>query len=513
MDNTYDIVIIGSGLGGLVCANILAREGYSVCVLEKNKQFGGNLQTFVRDKTIFDTGVHYIGGLAEGQNLYRYFNYLGIMDHLRLHPMDPEGFDKITFDGDPIEYPYGQGYDTFIKNLSQLFPDEKKAITAYCDKIKETCRQFPLYELKHGNPYYTQSGVLEIPAKSFIDSLTQNKKLRAVLAGTNFLYAGQGDVSPFYVHALSVNSYIQSAFRCVNGGSQISKALIRKLKEHGGTALRHQEVTGFEFEGKKVAAVKTSKGAIFKGRTFISNIEPKVTLQLIGGDHFRKSYVNRVNSIESTIAAFSLYIVLKPGTFKYFNHNYYHFKDPSCVWRAQEYTEESWPEGYMISMGIQNNIDEWGDSLSVLTYMRYEDVAQWKDTFNTVSDENDRGQSYEAFKAEKSEILLQELEKKFPNIRDCIKSMHASTPLSYRDYIGCHQGGMYGYVKDVDNHLRSFIPPRTRIENLLFTGQNTNMHGILGVTVGAVISCSEILGKDYLLDKIIAANSEKDMAS
>ena len=60
---TYDVVVIGSGLGGLVSALLLAQEGKKVCVLEKNNQYGGNLQTFVRDKTIFDTGVHYIGAL------------------------------------------------------------------------------------------------------------------------------------------------------------------------------------------------------------------------------------------------------------------------------------------------------------------------------------------------------------------------------------------------------------------------------------------------------------------
>src|SRR5690606_20015518 len=104
MSEKYDVVIIGSGLGGLVSAIILAREGYSVCVLEKNQQFGGNLQTFVRDKTIFDTGGRYIGGLSEGQNLYRYFKYLHILDDITLKKMDEHGFDRITFDNEPKEY-------------------------------------------------------------------------------------------------------------------------------------------------------------------------------------------------------------------------------------------------------------------------------------------------------------------------------------------------------------------------------------------------------------------------
>ncbi len=73
MKKEYDILVIGSGLGGLVSALVLAKEGLKVCVLEKNNQYGGNLQTFSRDKLIFDTGVHYLGGLSEGQNLNRFF--------------------------------------------------------------------------------------------------------------------------------------------------------------------------------------------------------------------------------------------------------------------------------------------------------------------------------------------------------------------------------------------------------------------------------------------------------
>ena len=83
---------------------LLAKEGYKVCILEKNNQFGGNLQTFVRDKTIFDTGVHYIGGLNEGQNLYEYFKYIGIIDDIKLKKLDEDGFDIITFEDDKTDY-------------------------------------------------------------------------------------------------------------------------------------------------------------------------------------------------------------------------------------------------------------------------------------------------------------------------------------------------------------------------------------------------------------------------
>ena len=94
----YDVLIIGSGMGGLVCGALLSKEGYKVCVVEKNKQLGGCLQTYVRDRVIFDSGVHYLGGLDPGQNLYQIFKYLGLMDKLRLQKMDEDVFDKILID-------------------------------------------------------------------------------------------------------------------------------------------------------------------------------------------------------------------------------------------------------------------------------------------------------------------------------------------------------------------------------------------------------------------------------
>lgn len=510
MKTQYDVVIIGSGLGGLVSANILAKEGYSVCVLEKNNQFGGNLQTFARDKTIFDTGVHYIGGLSKGQNLYQYFKYLNIIDDLNLKKLDEDGFDIITFDNDDNEYRYAQGYTKFIQNLLIQFPKEEKAINLYCNKLKEICNKFPLYRLKHGKPYYQNSDIFSLKVKDYINSITNNTKLQAVLAGTNFLYAGDGERTPFYVHALSINSYIESAYRCINGGSQISKILLRRLKENGGDAFKRHEVVKFGFKDKNIRSVFTENGKEIKGNLFISNIEPKLTLKLVGEDKFRKVYAYRIKNIESIIAGFSLYIVLKPNSFKYQNKNYYHTKDHNKIWDAQDYTQESWPEGYMASMGINNKTNEWGDSLTVMTYMHFDEVEPWANTFNTVVNKNDRGQTYEEFKAEKAEKLIAELEKKFPNIRECIQEIHTSTPLSYRDYIGSNRGSMYGYVKDANNPLHSFVLPRTKVKNLLLTGQSLNMHGILGVTIGAVLTCSEIIGMEKLLNTILAANKTEE---
>lgn len=500
MKEQYDIVIIGSGLGGLVSGIILAKEGYSVCVLEKNNQFGGNLQTFVRDKTIFDTGIHYIGGLSEGQNLYKYFKYLGIMDDLRLKKMDEDGFDIISFEEENEEYPHAQGYDNFIAKLLEFFPDEEQAIRDYCNKVVTICDSFPLYNLNWEGKY--DSEILALNAKSCIDEVTDNEKLRAVLAGSNFLYAGIADKSPFYVHALSVNSYIQSSWRCINGGSQITKQLIKQLKKYGGEVYKYKEVIRFDVVENAITKANMKDGTSVGAKMFISNIEPKTTLRMVGEEHFRKSFFSRIESLEGVISAFSLYVVFKPKTFKYRNHNYYHFKNSTIVWNAYDYDENTWPMAYMASMNASGKDEIWADGMTFITYMKYEDMKPWENTFNTTAEEGDRGESYDEFKVRKAERFLQEIEIKFPGIRECIHSIHTSTPLSYRDYIGGSNGNMYGYVKDSNNPMKTFIAPKTKLDNLYLTGQSINMHGVLGVTIGAVVTCSEIVGKEYLVNKI-----------
>lgn len=497
----YDVVIIGSGLGGLLCANILAEEGYKVCVLEKNQQIGGNLQTFSRDKVIFDTGVHYLGGLGEGENLNRFFNYFGIMDKLKLEKMDEDGFDIVTFEGDKIEYPYAQGYENFIHILSSKFPNEENAIQKYCDEIKKVCLRFPLYNLRNGESYNSDSELLQTNAKDFIASLTKNEKLRNVLAGTNLLYAGIGEKTPFYIHALVVNSYILSAWRLIDGGSQIAKLLAKNIRKSGGDILKRSEVKQLKFEGEEIRSAELTNGKTVKGKLFISNAHPLRTLELLEPGKVRKSYHTRFKSLENSISAFSLYLVFKKNKVRYVKHNNYHFKT-NDVWKPVDYKEDEWPLSYGAFMVSTSKTKQYAEGIAVLTYMKFDEVKKWANTSSTVAHPDFRGEDYEEFKRIKSEILLDELEKKFPGIRENTKAYYSSTPLSYRDYIATPDGSMYGIVKDCFDPVKTMVPARTKVKNLFFTGQNLHFHGVLGVTVSAFVTCSEILGLDYLLEKI-----------
>jgi all-trans-retinol 13,14-reductase len=498
----YDVVIIGSGLGGLESAYILSKEGYKVCVLEKNRQLGGSLQIFVRDKAIFDTGIHYIGGLDEGQNLNQCFKYFNIMDKLNIHRMDEDGFDRITFDNDDTEYRHAQGYDNFVEQLAQQFPGERENLKNYVKQIQDVCDYFPLYQLKEDEAPVLGIKYLDVSAKEFIASVTSNQKLQNVLAGSNPLYAGDGSKTPLYVHALVVNTYIESSYKCVNGGAQIEKFLTKNIKEMGGVVRNYAEVTKIVEKNGVIRHVELKDGEHIEGKNFISNIHPSTTLGMLETDKIKKAYRNRIQGLDNSTSAFIVDIVLKPNTFKFLNYNYYHYRRDN-VWESVHVMGDMWPDGYCVFVPKSSRSDEYADSMTILSYMKYDEVKEWDNTFATIPHfRESRGEEYEAFKINRAERLIDEAQKKFPSLRSSIQSYTTSTPLSYRDYIGAKDGGLYGIAKDYKDPLRTFISPTTKIPNLFFTGQNLNMHGVLGVTVGAIRTCGVFVGQNYLIQKI-----------
>ena len=137
----------------------------------------------------------------------------------------------------------------------------------------------------------------------------------------------------------------------------------------------------------------------------------------------------------------------------------------------------------------------------ILSYMQMADVEQWKGT-----KVGRRGQDYEDFKREKAERLLDVLEEHFPNIRSQIQNYYTSTPLTYLDYTGTEGGSMYGNAKDISLGSACRVPQRTKVPNLYLTGQNINSHGMLGVLVGTIVTCSELLTAKTIYEQIKEAN-------
>ncbi len=133
----------------------------------------------------------------------------------------------------------------------------------------------------------------------FIRSCTDDVKLQNVLAGTNPLYAGIGDETPLYVHALIINSYIEGSYKCIDGGSQIERLLVKKIREYGGTVLKYKDVNRIVCDSEgKAKYVETKEGERFNADIFISNADLSKTISMVENSKIRKAYINRIQSLK-----------------------------------------------------------------------------------------------------------------------------------------------------------------------------------------------------------------------
>ena len=230
-------------------------------------------------------------------------------------------------------------------------------------------------------------------------------------------------------------------------------------------------------------------------------MHPAQTMQMTESTTIRQVYKNRIKSLENSVSTFVLYITFKPNSYLHSNSNYYYYENDNA-WNSIDYEESQWPLSYGLFYSKCNKNQKFAESVTILTYMKFSEVEQWQNTYNTVTSTEYRGDDYEQFKEEKKEKLLQTIYKKFPEIKDAIQSCYISTPLSYRDYMGTDDGSIYGIVKDYKDPIRTYISPITKVPNLFLTGQNIKLHGVLGVTISSIVCCSTLLGINNLIQKI-----------
>ncbi len=494
----YDFLIIGSGLGGLTCGAILSKNGFKVCILEQSPKIGGCLQSYVRDGGLFDTGVHYIGSMNKGQTLYQIFDYLGIISQLSLRQLDVDRFDEISFNEDKQRYAYAQGYDRFIDRLSQDFPNNRKDIEQYCRKIQNVCSKFPMYRLAQGD-FAEKLAVMELDTYTEISKITTNPKLQNVLAGTNPLYMGMKEQTPFYIHALIINSFIESAWKLTKGGSELAKALSGIIKAAGGEIFTSKKVTRIKETNGKVNCVYTQDSEQFQAKNFISAIHPTETINMVETNLFRPAFYKRFRNFKNTIAPFILNATLKKPIPGLENSNHYHYTSNN-VWEYQNVSKEKWP-GTLIAFSTHEH--KGVHAISTMSCLAYETFAKWEETQKTTYSSNPvRDHQYEDLKAEYTEKMLATMEKMYPGFNASIDKIHTITGLTYRDHTGIPEGSFYGISKDYKNPAQAFILPKTKIPNLFLTGQNLNVHGVYGVVITALMTCSLFLDVNRLLTQI-----------
>ena len=466
-------------------------------VLEKNATIGGGLQTFTRFGEVFDTGMHVVGGVQPGGNIWRICRYLGIADKMRVKEVDPDCADRLYFAEDQHYYTIAKGREAYVETLAKDFPQQRENLRRYVDALFDLTEELDLFYLRPTRKgLYNHSHDFLMAADDFIAKYISDKRLRSVVAYMNPLYGGRGGQTPAYVHAVISVLYINGASRFVGGSSHFAHLLADVIHEHGGEVVAGDVVTWLEVNNRRVAYVRTAKGRQYEADWYISDIHPCTLLTLMDEHTFPKAFRDRMNEIPNSYSAFSLYIKMKDGRFPYINHSEYYTQRYDEIWNFCR-EEASWPMGFLLMTPPEENQGPWSNKVLVTAPMQFDMVRRWENT--TVGR---RGNDYEQWKQARTDELLAQVEELHPGFREAIEAINASSPLTIRDFYGVKEGSICGFSKDCRNITLSQLPVVTKVSNLLLTGQNNNLHGFCGVPLTAINTCEAILGVNNVIEKL-----------
>ena len=447
-------------MGGLVCANLLSKKGLKVIVLERQHQPGGCLQSYRRGAMMYDTGLHYVGGLAEGQPLYNMFKELGLLS-LPWQKLDADGFDRIMI-GDR-EYCFAEGFDNFLETLSKDFPEDIDSLQRYIQLMQCSDEVW----MQQTNAY------------NYLNSIIHNQLLLSVLSGACLKMELKRDTLPLFTYVHGNAPFIQSSWRLKGDGNMIVRTLIDNFTSQGGELKCDSEVQELVEEEGLIKKAVCRDDKVYEARYFISDAHPSVTLSLVKNSSLlKKVYRRRIDNLENTNGMFTAQLLLKPETVPYFNYNEFLY-DGLEAWDGR---------GYMVSCRVPEDGSAYARQIDILTPMNIKECATWLDTYPM-----HRGEDYLQFKAQKAQQCISVAERFLPNLHEYVQEIHTSTPLTYRDYNLSPEGSAYGIRKDAAAPLLTVLSPRTSIPNLLLTGQSLMLHGLHGVAMTAMYTTKEII--------------------
>ncbi len=495
------VVIIGAGLGGLFTGAILAKEGLDVTILEKNATIGGGLQSFKRFGEVFDTGMHVIGGLLPGENIYRICQYLGIEKRIQVMEVDDYCTDRLYFAEDQTYYTIAKGQQGFVDALAEQFPQEREHLQRYVEALFRLSDHIDLFHLRPSQgqmSLFTGSPDFLMAADEFIAQYVHDERLQSVLAYMNPLYGGRAHQTPAYIHAVISTLYINGASRFIGGSSHFADLLADVILQHGGHIVTHDGVEWLATSDRWVDSVRTMSGKEYTADYYISAIHPCTLLRMMDEKALPKAYRNRLDSIPNTHSAFSVYVKMKAESFPYINHSEYYMTRYADVWNFSR-TDRPWPLGFLLMTPPEHNQGPYSRKVLITAPMPFDRVRPWEDTLT-----GHRGQAYEAWKKARTDELLRQVEEMHPGFQACIEAVNTASPLTIRDYYGVKEGSICGFSKDCQHIALSQVPVVTKISNLFLTGQNNNLHGFCGVPLTAINTCEAILGVNKIIHHINA---------
>ncbi len=506
-DSGYDIIIIGSGLGGLTVGSLMSQlKGKKVLILEQHYIVGGFTHTFKREKGYhWDVGVHYVGDLEEGHVFRVLFDY-ATQGKVRWKKM-PYIFDKFVFPDFTFECPSSS--TEFEKKLIVQFPHEEKAIKKYLiDVVKADnwyrdniiYKHLPSLLKPIKKPSAATTKLATMSTKEYLDQTFTDNKLKGLLVSQWGNYGAVPGKGSFCNHAMVVKHFYNGGYYPIGSAKTIAEAIEPIIEKAGGKILVNHEVTDIIVENGKAVGVKVD---VKQGKKRTEEVLYAPIIVSCAGAYntycnllhkdFGADFPDEVRDHPDGLSHLCLYIGFKESPeklgFKGENHWIFDQYDHDEMFKDLDAIVENRMKMAFLSFPSLKDPEATVYTGEIITFISYEVFEKWKE-----ERWKKRGNEYEDFKKMLAERMIDFIEAHYPGFRDIIDFYELSTPLSTEHFTMHNKGCIYGMHTSPDRMLKKWNHVKTPVKNLYLTGADAAVLGVAGAFTGGVFTTIELMG-------------------
>ena len=508
---SYDVIVIGSGIGGLTTAGLLARAaGKRVLVLERHTEPGGLTHTFRRDGASWDVGVHYIGQVGPGSRARTYFDYLsgGELEWNRM----PDAYDRFVYPD--LDLSVSSDPDRYERELVAAFPQEARAIHRYFKAVRRTTAWAAMGFVQEMVPR-PMASLLRLAqrmggrtatgtTKAYLDSHFRSPELKAVLASQWGDYGLPPSRSAFAVHAMVVSHYLEGGWFPQGGSARIARTFEKGIEQAGGAVRVAQEVTEILLDDGAASGVRVmdhrgplSRERVYRAPVIVSAVGASNTFNRLlptFGDIGRLTGPARhtLEDLGTGTSAVTVFLRLRddPRSIGLDGGNIWVNRDLDHE-RTQEHSVcllEGRPHDVFVSFPSVKS-GESPHTAEIISFCDADSFRQWADL-----PKGDRGPDYSALKERVARGMLDLAESAAPGLSDLVDYLEVSTPLTYAHYTAHPAGAFYGPPATPLRYRSDPLGPRTAIPRLFLSGQDAGSTGIMGAMMGGLAAACQVLG-------------------
>lgn len=513
----YDLIVIGSGIGALTVASLMAQyRDKRVLILEQHFKAGGFTHVFKREgKFLWDVGIHYVGDMDENSMLRKIFD-LVTRNEVQWNKM-PQIFEKFVYPG----FTFGENSDPeqYQKDLISLFPEESEAIGNYFEDIQKVAswhgrhmmlKALPPFLDKFGHAIdLLGSKSALVTTKDYLDKNFKSQKLKAILASQWGDYGLPPSLSAFAIHALIVAHYLKGGYYPVGGSGVIAQSIQKIIEEKEGRILLSREVQEILIQDGTAVGVRVknrrkseeTKEEVIEEYTadaVVSNAGAYNTYTKLIPSQHRIPFTEKLKTFADNYPLttnVSLYIGFKddPKKLGFQGENYWIY---SSLDHDRNFMEGiNWIEsdripGAYLSFPSLKDPHAHAHTAEVIAFSDYSPFAKWKDQPWKEKDEE-----YQKLKESIKDRLLDYIEERFPGFKDMVEYTEVSTPLTTEHFTLHKKGTIYGLPCVPDRFREETAPwfsPVTPIKNLFLTGADAASPGMSGAMMGGISAIAHL---------------------